>query len=186
MSNYYLRSLVIPFRMIFIMWAVFFVNAIYTFDLSVFGIIPRQPIGLIGVLAAPLLHGSLTHLVSNTLPLLFLGTTLFFFYPRIAVKVFFQIYIISGFLVWLLARPSIHIGASGLIYGLAAFLISFGIFRKDLKSLIISIIITLIYGGLIYGILPNQPGISWESHLMGGVVGVVIAMRFSKLKRVDY
>ncbi|MFW6225222.1 MAG: rhomboid family intramembrane serine protease [Bacteroidota bacterium] len=101
-----------------------------------------------------------------------------------ANAVFFGIYLVCNLLVWLLARPSIHIGASGIIYGLAGFLIFFGIFRKDFKSLFISIIITLFYGGLVYGIFPNQPGISWESHLLGGITGAFFAMQFSKRKRI--
>ena len=186
MSNHYFsKSIAIPFRMVFIMWAVYFIDIVYAFDLTIFGIIPREPVGLIGIVTAPLLHGNEMHLISNTIPLLFLGTTLFFFYNRIATPVFYQIYFITGFLVWLLGRSSIHIGASGLIYGIAAFLIFFGIFRKDIKSLFISIIITFLYGSLIYGVLPIQPGVSWESHLIGGVVGTAEALRFSKLKSVS-
>ena len=177
-------SIIIPLRMVFLMWAVFFVGPLLPVDPRVFGIIPRTTTGLIGVFTAPFLHGNYAHLISNTIPLLFLGTTLFFFYQSIAVRAFFSIYLTGNLLVWLLARPANHIGASGLIYGLAGFLVFFGIFKKDFGSILISIIITLLYGGLIYGILPNQPGISWESHLLGGVAGIFFAMKFSKSKRI--
>ncbi|MFW5759630.1 MAG: rhomboid family intramembrane serine protease [Cyclobacteriaceae bacterium] len=185
MKEGFIESLMTPLRMVFIMWAVFFIDPFLTFvDFRIFGIFPRSLAGLIGIFTAPLIHGNLAHLISNTLPLLFLGTTLYFFYHRLANAVFFGIYLVCNLLVWLLARPSIHIGASGIIYGLAGFLIFFGIFRKDFKSLFISIIITLFYGGLVYGIFPNQPGISWESHLLGGITGAFFAMQFSKRKRI--
>jgi len=187
MKEGFISSLIIPLRMVFVMWAVFFIDPFLPFiDFRAFGILPRSLFGLIGIFTAPLIHGNLTHLISNTLPLLLLGTTLYFFYNRIANNVFFGIYLVSNALVWLLARSSIHIGASGVIYGLAGFLIFYGIFRKDLKSLLISIIITLLYGGLVYGIFPNQPGISWESHLLGGITGAFFAMQFSKKPKQKY
>lgn len=184
MKKSFVESLMTPLRMVFIMWAVFFIDPFLSFiDFRVFGIYPRTLAGMIGLFTAPLVHGNLAHLISNTLPLLFLGTALYFFYSRIANSVFFGVYLVSNLLVWLLARSSMHIGASGVIYGLAGFLIFFGIFRKDLKSLFISVIITLFYGGLIYGIFPNQPGISWESHLLGGITGAFFAMQFGKSKK---
>jgi membrane associated rhomboid family serine protease len=187
MKDGFIYSLIIPLRMVFIMWAVFFIDPFLPLiDFRAFGIIPRTLTGLIGIFTAPLVHGNLTHLISNTLPLLLLGTTLYFFYNKIANSVFFGLYLVINSLVWLLARPSIHIGASGVIYGLAGFLIFFGIFRKDLKSLVISIIITLLYGGLVYGIFPDQPGISWESHLLGGIAGAFFAMQFSKKPKKRY
>jgi membrane associated rhomboid family serine protease len=166
------------------MWAVFALGLILPFDLAVLGIYPRSFEGMIGILLAPLIHGSLVHLISNSLPLLFLGIVLFLFYDRIAKQVFFQCYFFTNILVWIFARPSLHIGASGLVYGIAAFLIFFGLFRKDFKSIAISIVILLLYGVLEYGILPQQPGVSWESHLMGGLVGLTTAAQLSKVKVV--
>lgn len=184
MANYVSRSIIIPFRMVFIMWAVFLIEYFYHINLSYFGVIPRTPMGLIGVIAMPLLHGSVAHIISNTFPLLFLGTTLFFFYDKIASKVFFFCYVLTGLLVWIFARPSIHIGASGLVYGIASFLIFFGVFRKDVKSALISVVVIFLYGGLVYGVLPILPGVSWESHLLGGIVGFFLALNYSSLKNV--
>ena len=178
------ESLVVPVRFVFIIWAVFALSLILPFDLAVLGIFPRSFYGMIGILLAPLIHGNLLHLISNSLPLLFLGVVLFLFYDRIAWQVFFQCYFFTNILVWIFARPSLHIGASGLVYGLAAFLIFFGIFRKDFKSIVISITIILLYGGLVYGIFPNQPGVSWESHLMGALVGLTTASQLAKVKVV--
>ncbi len=178
-------SIIVPSRLVFIMWAIYFLEITFHKNLSMFGILPRTLIGLPGILAAPLLHGSVSHLVSNTMPLLILGTMLYMFYDRIANRVFLQCYFLTGILVWLFARPSFHIGASGLIYGLAFFLIFFGLFRKDFKSLLISLVIMVFYGYLFYGILPTQPQVSFESHLMGGIVGFFNAIRTSTAKRVS-
>lgn len=161
--------------MLFLMWLIFFVELNFGINLSVFGILPREAFGLLGVLFAPLLHDSVLHLVSNTLPLLFLGTTLYYFYGKIARKVFLMSYFLTGALVWLFGRPTFHIGASGLIYGIASFLFFSGIVRGEFKSLIISLAVVLTYGGLVWGVLPSVPGVSWESHLFGALVGGVAA-----------
>ncbi len=179
------KSIVVPSRVVFFMWLIFFPQFTFGIDLTVFGILPRTVHGLLGIVVSPLLHGSVGHLVSNTLPLLFLGTTLFLFYDKIAGKVFLQCYFYTGALVWLLARPAIHIGASGVIYGLASFLIFIGFFRHDFKSIIISLITIFIYSGLFYGIMPFQIGVSWESHLFGGIIGLFSAVRTSRLSRVS-
>lgn len=171
---------IIPIRLTFFMWAIFFLELEYQVPFSKYGILPRTEIGLIGVFMAPMLHGSVQHIISNTLPILFLGVVLFNFYKPIAKKVFYWCYLFTGLLVWLLARPSFHIGASGLVYGLAFFLMFYGLFKKDFKSILISIITVLIYSGLFYGILPNVTNVSWESHLFGSVVGVLCAFYFRK------
>ena len=97
---------------------------------------------------------------------------------------FLQYYLFTNLLVWIFARPSFHIGASGLVYALAFFLIFLGIFRKDGRSLFITIVITLMYGGIIYGVVPQENGVSWESHLLGAIVGIYFAFHFSRLKRI--
>ncbi|CAN5246945.1 hypothetical protein BH09BAC3_BH09BAC3_35530 [soil metagenome] len=169
-------SSVVPFRLVFIMWLVYTIEFTYNVNFGWLGILPRTLHGLPGIFIAPMVHGDLMHLVSNTIPLLFLGTVVFFFYPRIGGIVFFRCYIITNILVWAFSpRVSYHIGASGLIYGLSAFLIFFGLIRKDFWSLFISIVVFLMYGGIFYGVLPNDPHISWESHLAGAVVGSITA-----------
>ncbi|MDX1630208.1 MAG: rhomboid family intramembrane serine protease, partial [Fulvivirga sp.] len=98
----------------------------------------------------------------------------------VASAVFVRCYFVTNMLVWLLARPSIHIGASGLVYGLASFLIFFGLFRRDLGSLFISLVVILLYGGIFYGVLPSNPLVSWESHFFGAAVGFWTALSFRK------
>jgi membrane associated rhomboid family serine protease len=184
-SRSYIGSAVVPFRLVFLMWLVFTIQFFYNIDLSLFGVIPRTAWGLIGILTAPMIHGSLTHLASNTVPLLFLGGTLFFFYNRIGTTVFFRCYFITNILVWTFSpRQTPHIGASGLIYGLSAFLIFFGLLRKDMMSMLISIAVILLYGGIFYGVLPTQPWISWESHLSGTIVGAATAIMLRNTKAV--
>jgi membrane associated rhomboid family serine protease len=134
---------------------------------------------------APIIHGSLSHLISNTFPILFLGSILFYFYRAIASVVFLRSYFITNILVWLFSpRPSYHIGASGLIYALSAFLIFYGFLRRDFLSLAISIIIVVSYGGIFYGVLPMDERISWESHLAGAVVGTITAFDLSNRNRI--
>ena len=116
--------------------------------------------------------------------MLFLGTVLFYFYDRIAKQVFVFAYLGTGLMVWALARggDTSHIGASGVVYALASFLIFFGFFRRDFLTIVISLIIAVLYGGLIYGVLPTRPGVSWESHLFGGIVGGLLAYRYGRLR----
>jgi len=178
-------SIVVPARLIMLMWAILLFEYTYRIDFALFGIWPRTIRGLIGIVTAPMLHGGIRHLASNTIPLLFLGTMLYMFYDRIANRVFLQCYFLTGVLVWIFGRSAFHIGASGLIYGLASFLVFFGIFRQDFKSLLISLIIMVIYGSLFYGVLPSQPGVSWESHLLGGIVGFFSAVQTSGIRRIS-
>ncbi len=174
--------MVFLYRFVFLMWLVFSVQFFLGIDFSRFGILPRTTSGLVGIVAAPLIHGSTSHIFSNTFPLLFLGWALFFFYENIAKRVFISCYFLTNILVWLFARPNLHIGASGLVYGIAFFLIFYGFFSKNFKSLLISVIVLFLYGGLVYGLFPNQPGISWESHLIGAVVGGSTAMSIARKK----
>jgi len=179
-------SSIVPIQLVFFMWLSFSIEYFYGIDLGVFGILPRTLHGLLGIIFAPMIHGSFAHLVSNTFPLLFLGMLLYFFYHRIGGIVFFNCYFITNFLVWLLSpRISYHIGASGLIYGLGSFLILFGLLRQDFLSLVISLIIIGLYGSaFLSGVFPSDPRISWEAHLFGALTGAVTAFILKDLKRV--
>jgi membrane associated rhomboid family serine protease len=179
-----LGSSVIPFRLVFLMWLSFFLEANVGLIISQYGILPRKLTGLVGIFLSPLIHGDLLHLVSNTVPLLFLGSLLFYFYNNIAVEVLFRSYFWTNILVWLFARPANHIGASGVVYGLAFFLIFFGLFRRDALSILISIITLILYGSVFYGVLPSDPVVSWESHFGGALVGIASAITFSARKNV--
>lgn len=164
------------------MWAAFCLEFFFGLPLSSYGIYPRSLGGLVGIIMAPLLHGNLQHILSNTVPMLFLGTVLFYFYRKIALEVFVFSYVGTGGMVWLVARGagSHHIGASGVVYALAAFLVFYGLFRKKFLPLIISTIIVLMYGGLVFGVLPGVPGVSWESHLFGALMGAFLGYWYAR------
>jgi membrane associated rhomboid family serine protease len=152
------------------------------FDLNLYklGVYPRTLSGLKGIIFYPFIHGSLQHLFNNSVPLLVLTACLFYFYRPIAFKTFGLIYLLSGFWIWISARESYHIGASGLLYGLAAFLFFSGIIRKEKKVIALSLMVAFLYGGMVWGILPIQERVSWEGHLWGSVAGVVLAWLFRK------
>jgi len=149
-----------------------------------FGILPRTLHGTIGIFAGPLIHGDFAHLISNSLPLIVLGVLLFYFYHKIAIEIFIWIYLATGFWIWLLARNAYHIGASGVVYGMAAFLFFSGIFRRNNQLMSISGVIIILYGGMLYGIFPDfvESNVSWEAHLMGGIIGTILAFWFRKTK----
>jgi membrane associated rhomboid family serine protease len=174
------RNLTIPARFVFLMWLFFSLQYYLAIDLGYLGIVPRTLSGLIGVLMAPLIHGSFGHILANTFPVFILAATLFYFFPGVALRVFFQCYFITNFFVWLMARPFFHIGASGLVYAMAFFLISIGIFKRDFKSMAIAILVLILYGGLFYNITIINTSISYESHVIGAIVGIGTAFGIVK------
>lgn len=169
------RNLQIVFGLVAVLWIVFLLTTFNIINASAYANWPRHIEGLKGIVFSPFLHGSMEHLVSNTLPLLVLFTVLLNAYPRVAFIVLVFIHLLSGALVWLFAPPNgLHIGASGVIYGVAGFLIASGIFRRDRTAITIAILVTLVYGGMLWGFIPVR-GVSWQSHLFGAVSGVIIA-----------
>ncbi len=143
--------------------------------LDQYGILPRNLIGLRGILFAPFLHGGLGHLISNTIPFLVLGwlimvreTSDFF-----AVSVISAL--VSGLGTWIFGSPGIHIGASGVIFGYLGYLVARGYFERSAVAIAMSLFVTALYGSLIWGVLPLQPGISWEGHLFGFLGGILSA-----------
>ncbi|MGC8864843.1 MAG: rhomboid family intramembrane serine protease [Bacteroidales bacterium] len=150
-------------------------------SLSGWGILPLQAEGLPGILLAPLVHTSFDHLFSNIIPFFFMTLLLFYFYEEIAWQVLIFSWIFTGILVWLGARESYHLGASGVVYSLAAFHVLSGIIRKNPRLLSISLLMVFLYGGMIWGVFPDFfPGknISWESHLSGLVTGMILAVHY--------
>jgi len=159
-----------------VLWAIILLDKGLTLELGRFGVRPREFDGLPGILIAPLLHGSFSHLISNTLPLLVLGTGMLYLYPDSAVRVIPAVYLGSGLAVWLLARPSIHIGASGLIYGFASYIFVSGIIRRDVRAIAAAMLVCFLYGTLIWGVLPIETGVSWETHLVAALIGLLMAV----------
>jgi len=145
-----------------------------------YGIYPLQPGALTGILTGPLIHGSWSHLFANTLPVVILGTALFYGYPRSAIPVLTTVWLGSGLGVWLFARESYHIGASGLTFGIMFFLFVINILRWDKRAIALTMIIFFLYGSMIWGVFPSEPAISYESHLFGAVIGVLLAFVLKK------
>lgn len=184
-----LKSLIIPLTFPVIFWIVYIVSLATNINLDKMGILPRNLLGVLGVVTGPVVHANFSHLLSNTIPLIILGWAIFYFYPKVSYKAFWVVYILTGVFVWLFARQVYHIGASGIVYGFVSFLFFSGIFRKDNKSIAIALIITFLYGGIVWGVLPGQKGISWESHLFGGIAGVIAAYIFKNIdppKKYDW
>ncbi len=165
-----------------LLWLVKALEWAVALDFGFLGILPRTLSGTMGIITAPLIHGDALHLISNTFPLLLLGVSVFYFYDRIALEVFAWIYFLSGFWVWMAARDAYHIGASGLVYGLVAFLFFSGLFRRDTKSLSISLIVIFLYGGMLQGLFPTDGRISWESHMLGAMAGAFCAFFYRDVK----
>jgi membrane associated rhomboid family serine protease len=146
--------------------------------LQAYGVYPQQTANLVGIVLAPLIHGSWQHLVANTLPLMILGTLVVYGYPKSRWHSLALIWLFSGVGVWLFARPSYHFGASGLTHGMLFFLFVVGIMRRDKRSIALLMIAFFMYGGMLLSIFPRQEGISWEYHFFGGLGGVLAAMMF--------
>jgi membrane associated rhomboid family serine protease len=180
-----LTSLRLPFQFVVLIWAVHFFQVITSTDFGSYGLFPREFFGLRGIVFAPLIHDDLRHLISNSAPIFLLAVMIMYFYRRVAVRSMLMIYLLTGVAVWLFGRRVFHIGASGVVYGLVSFVFWTGIFRRSLKSIILALIVTFLYSGYFLGILPNQEGISWESHLLGGLVGIFTAYWYKEEIEAD-
>jgi len=176
-----LESFLVPLIFPAILWIVHSLSVLLNIDFSNLGLLPRNWPGIIGIITAPLIHANYSHLISNTFPLIISGWVIFFFYNKISQLLFIFIYVVTGITVWLFAREVYHIGASGIVYGFVSFLFFSGIFRKDNKSIALSLIITFLYGGMVWGILPGIKDVSWESHLFGALTGLIAAFIFRKI-----
>ena len=128
-----------------------------------------------GILLSPLLHGSFSHLMSNTFPLLLLGGFVAIRGAKTIIGVSLLVIVLGGLLVWIVGRPAVHIGASGLVFGYFGFLVAQGWYERSIVSIVVAVGVLLLYGGIIFGVLPQSGFISWEGHLFGLVAGVLAA-----------
>lgn len=177
----FLLSLIIPGFVTIIMWLVWISEILFETDLSFLGIYPLSAEGMPGILLSPFVHADIRHLYNNTLPLIFLVTGLFYFYSEVALKVFSMTWILTGLLVWLAGRQAWHIGASGLVYGTASFLFFSGLIRKYFRLTALSLLVVFLYGSMVWGIFPDiYKNVSWESHMLGFVSGILLSVWFRK------
>lgn len=170
----------VPLFLIFILFLLKIVEVGMGWDFSHMGIYPLEKRGITGILTHPLIHSGFSHLLANTLPLFFLSWCLFYFYRGIAGRIFMIIWIGAGLLTFIIGKPGWHIGASGLIYGFAFFLFFSGILRKYVPLIAISLLVTFLYGGIIWHMFPyfSPTNMSWEGHLSGGIMGTLCAFVF--------
>ena len=185
-------SLLLAFLFTALIWVIWISGEIFELDLSRYGVFPGQHDSLGGVLTAPLIHGSLSHVFANSLPLLVMLTILFYIYPKSSPIVLITLYVGSGLIVWMIARPAWHFGASGLTHGLMFYLFTIGVLRRDALSSVFAMTVFFLYGGMVWGIFPRDPGISYEYHLAGAGLGVLLAFILRNLdhkpppKRYDW
>ena len=138
-------------------------------------LVPRRIDGLLGIVGMPFVHGSFGHLMSNTMSLLVFGAFLLFRGVRYYVMVSLGIVGLGGVLLWLFGREAAHIGASGVVFGYFGFLLTRGVYERSFQSVAVAGLVVLLYGGMIWGVLPGAEGVSWDGHLAGLVAGIVVA-----------
>lgn len=175
-----IHSLIIPGIFILAFWLVEIFEQTTGISFVRFGIYPLHAEGLYGIVFSPFIHSDFKHLFSNSIPFFILFTALIYFYRRISYRIFFMMYVLAGFCVWVFGREAWHIGASGVVYALAAFHFVSGIIRNDVRLLTLSVVVVFLYGGLIWGMFPIDPKVSWEGHLWGAISGVVLAWHYRK------
>ena len=180
----FLGSLIVPLLIVVVMWVVKIVEVSLDVNLDRYGVTPHSAQGLVGILTLPFLHGSWEHLLSNSVPILVLGTALYYCYPTLANRVLLITYLASGLITWCIGAPdSTHIGASALVYGLNLFLIASGFIRGNRLLIVVSLIVVFLYGSFIWGMIPSlaiPQNISWEGHLSGAIIGVLLAVFLRK------
>ena len=167
-----------------VLWSVLILDQAFGLGLARLGLRPGSAMGLIGIITAPLLHANVQHLLSNTLPMFISLTAALYLYPNSSLRVIPLIWAGSGLLAWTFARPKLHIGASGLIYGLLAYVFIGGVLRRDMRSIAVSLLVGFLYGSMVWGVLPGRPQMSWEMHLTGAVMGTALAFVFARWDRV--
>ena len=182
----FLNLILVPLTLVLVLWSAKLFEVISGIRLYFLGIYPREWSGFLGIFTSPWVHSTWGHLASNTLPLLVLTTIMALFYKKAFYQSLVMILLGEGIMVWLFARPSYHIGASGVIYGLIAFVFWTGIFKKNSKSIVLSLIVLVLYAGSVESIFPGvEKNISWESHLFGGIIGLITAFLLKSVVEDD-
>lgn len=144
------------------------------------GILPLNARGLIGIITSPLVHGDWDHLLNNSLPILVLGTMFFYFHHKNSLEIILMMYFMTGIWLWLFGRPVYHIGASGIVYSLAAYHITYGFVLRNPPMLALTFLVLLLYGSMVWFLLPVDISISWEAHLCGAMSGTLLAIYYGK------
>ncbi len=170
----------IPITFVFAIWFVYWFEIQYNFNFNKYGILPREFSGLRGVFFSPFIHSDTQHLFNNSIPLFVLSLCLMYFYEKVAYKVLLIGLVLTGLFTWIIARESYHIGASGIVYLLFSFVFFSGIFKNHFRLIAVSLITIFLYGSMIWFVFPTEGRISWEGHLSGFVVGLILAFLFRR------
>jgi membrane associated rhomboid family serine protease len=167
-----------------LLWLILLLDTLTDHSLLEYGLRPGEVSGLLGVFTAPLLHGGVEHLFNNSIPLWVGITACLFLYPNSSILVIPAVWLGSGLLGWFIGRPSLHFGASGLLYGLLAFVFLSGVLRRDMRSISVSLLVAFFYGTMVWGVFPIRPNMSWELHLTGAIMGFLMALLLRKWDQV--
>jgi len=173
--------LAIPLYFVLFLWIIYWVEVKFGFNFNKYGVYPRTLKGLRGIIFSPFIHGDIKHLFHNSLPLFVLLFSLYYFYRKVALKIFLYGTLFTGLLTWLIARKSFHIGASGIIYLLFSFIFFSGIIRKNYRLIAVSLMVIFLYGSMVWYLLPVKEDISWEGHLSGFAIGLIFAFYYRKV-----
>ncbi|KPA13785.1 rhomboid family membrane protein [Candidatus Magnetomorum sp. HK-1] len=169
-----MKNIKTAFFVVSILWGIHLFNIIFPYELRLFGIRPRDIQGLWGILFCPFLHQNLSHLIANSSALIVLLSVSFMYSRKLTEIALIYIIIIGGGMVWLLGESgSLHIGASGIIFGLIGFLIFSGFYHQNLKAIIIAILVCFFYGGALWSLFIVMPGVSWSGHFFGFISGII-------------
>ena len=178
------RALVVIGGFVALLYVIELVDTLTNHRLDQEGVEPQQTDGLLGILFAPLLHGSWEHLIGNTVPLLVLGFLVLLSGVRLWLQVTAIVWIVGGLGTWLVAPPNtVHLGASVLIFGWLVFLLLRGFVSRRVGQILLGLLILFLYGGILWGVLPGQPGISWQGHLFGAIGGAIAALVLSERRQ---
>lgn len=179
-----IEAIVYPLLLLVILWTIFLIDRFYHLDLYKYGVKPQTIEGLKGILFMPFIHGQkdYSHIINNSIPIVILLSTLIYFYREIALYVVLFIWLGGGLILWYTAANpfTYHIGVSGIIYGLFGFLLLSGFFTKYLPLQAISLFVAFVYGSMIWGLFPTEERVSWEGHLAGFSIGLLLAIAFRK------
>lgn len=179
-KNKIFNTFIYPVFFVLLIALMHLVQFVFEISFAHFGIYPRSIKGLIGIFTSPLIHGSFNHLFNNSIPIIILGASLFYFYKEVAFKVSVWIYLMVGIWTWIYAREAYHIGASGLLYGLFSFLLVSGFIRRNKQLISLSFAVIFLYGSLVWGIFPIDVKISFEAHMWGFFAGIILGFYYRK------
>ncbi len=169
---------IIPILYVVVIWFIYWIEIYFSFNFNKFGVFPRTLKGFRGVFLTHFIHSNANHVFNNSIPLFVLLSSLFYFYKEVSYKVLIFGAFLTGFLTWIIARESYHIGASGIVYLLFSFIFFSGIIRKHFRLVALSLVVIFLYGSMIWYVLPIKEGMSWEGHLSGFLIGFVFSFLF--------